>query len=558
MRKLALTIATGALLASGVHADWVLGTYPTPTNDSAVVKTLYGPVTFANTASKVNVTVPAKGELKLTGTFTDSSAGTYTANLGLIHPLTKSWEIRSIAGLTKITFEIKLDALPTEGVGVSFSSREYGKDANGVSFNDQGKTYAYLLGETDLPAVNTWGTVEIAVGDFTLPTWWAVKDRPATFPALAKILTAVEAIQISPKTVYTKDGRGPTTGTVNMSIRNLTLVGVDPRALVNPTKIGCTDGVSQTLDAFVDGDATNELGGYWYAYSDTNSAKPLDSATGSSTATMLTAEGDAEFEQPGLLTFTAGLKKTVAGSPFLYRPYSGWASVGTGFEADGDLEGTMLTGIEFSIKALKIGENVEGVNFKVTIPGVADAVTHFVTIPKRQFTQSTGNLDYATSICVRPDVDLKQPSWIKPGDATPFSGDRISKFAWEAKIADEGNPEIASDTAAFTLTSVKLHGMTEFATLPCVGPACPTPPDGVSKRAQGKSAFRAIYSNGVLSVDGPAGYNTLSVIAPSGKVLSSFDAKIGAKSIKLDRGTYFVVARGEAGKTLSRKIVVLK
>jgi hypothetical protein len=553
MRKLALTIATGALLASGVHADWVLGTYPTPTTDSAVVKTLYGPVTFANKASKVNVTVPAAGELKLTGTFLDDATGTYTANLGLIHPLTKSFEIRPITGVTAVTFDIKLDAIPTEGVGVSFSSKLYGKDATGASYNDAGKTYGYLLGETDLPTVNTWGTITIAIGDFAPPGWWPTKDIPATYPSLETILTAIEAVQIAPKTLYKTAGKGPTTATVNMSIRNLTLVGVDPRALVNPTKIGCSDKTFETLEDFVAGTNVNLKGGYWYAYSDTNSAKPLDSATGSSTANMVVTPGDELLGDAGFATFTAGLHKNVAGSPFLYRPYSGWSSIGTGFEGDGYLEGTMLTGIEFSIKALKIGDNVDGVNFKVTIPGVADAVTHFVTIPKRQFT--AGSADYATSICIRPDVDLKQPSWIKPTDATPFSGDKITKFAWEAKIADEGNSAIAHDTAAFTLTNVKLHGMTEFTTLPCEGPACPS---GVSKRAQGKSAFRAIYSNGVLSVNGLAGYNTLSVIAPSGKVLSSFDAKIGAKSIKLDRGTYFVVARGEAGKTLSRKIVVLK
>ena len=545
MRKLALTIATGALLASGVHADWVLGTYPTPTTDSAKVKSLYGPVTFSNSASRVGLTVPAAGELRFTANFADQPTGSYTANVGVIHPLTKSWEIRSIAGVTAVKFDIKLDVKPSEGVGVSFSSKGYGLDEVGNNANDAGKTYGVLLTGTSLPAVNTWGTVTIDIGDFAVPEWWQ-DDVPAGYPTIDSILKIVEAVQISPKTTYSgtgaNAGRTPKTTAVTMSIRNLTLVGVDPRALINPNKEGCTDGVFATLEDFADGDNVNALGGYWYAYSDTNSAKPLDSATGSSNASLVITEGDLALEDPGFATFSAGLHKTVAGSSFAYRPYAGWASVGTGFEGDGDLEASMLTGIEFALKASNIGPNVEVVNFKVTIPGVEDAVTHFAAIPKRQFT--AGNPDYATSICVRPE-DLKQPSWIKPADATPFTADKITKLAWEAKIADEGNPAIASDTAVFTLTSIKLHGMTEF-------------PIGVSKRAQAKSAFRAIYANGMLSVAGLSGYNTLSIVAPSGKVLSSFDAKVANKQVKLDRGTYFLVARGEAGKTLSRKIVVLK
>lgn len=541
MRKLALTIATGALLASGVHADWVLGTYPTPTTDSAEVKKLYGPVTFSNSKSKVNLTVPAAGELKLTGTFADEATGTYTANLGLIHPLTKSWEIRSLAGLDSISFDLKLDVKPTEGVGVTISSRGYGG-----TYNNEGKTYGVLLTGTSVPAVNTWKRIMVPAADLTPPEWWTDGPTP-DFPSLDSILTVVEAIQISPKTKYTGTGVKPSTGTVNMSIRNLTLHGVSPRALVNYDKKGCETKVFQVLDNFVDGDATNDLMGYWYAYSDTNTAKPLDSATGASNATMVVTPGDEEFGDPGLATFSAGLHKTVAGSAFAYRPYSGWAAIGTGFEGDGNLLGSMLTGIEFSIKAAAgaIGPNVEAVNFKVTIPGVADAVTHLVSIPVRQFT--VGSPEFSTSVCVRPE-DLKQPSWIKPADATPFSPDRISKLAWEIKIADEANSAINKDTAVITLTGVKLHGMPAFEIEPGVG----------VKRGAAKSAFRAIYANGVLSVAGVSGYKTLSVVSPAGKTLASFDAKIGANSVKLDRGTYFVVARGEAGKTLSRKLVVLK
>lgn len=534
MRKLALTIATGALLATGAHADWLIGTYPTPTTDSAVVKQTYGPTTFTNPASKVNLTVVKAGELTFTGTFASDGTAGYSANIGVIHPLTPSWEVGSLKGITAISFDMMLSAKPTEGVGVSISSKGYGK------YNDEGKTHGRLLAPAVLPAAGVWKTFTLPIEDFTPPSWWTPE---ADFPELDSILKVVEAIQFSPKTLYSASGTQagtactkcvtPTTTNVTMTLRNITLVGVEPIALVNPTNEGCS-GPSTLIDDFADGDATNALLGYWYAYSDTSSdpAKLLDSARGTSTATLLVPE------EGGYAQFGAGLNKAIPGSTFPWRPYAGWSAIGTGFEDDGSLEADMLTGIEFALRLNKVGPNVKAINFKVTIPGVDDAKTHFAQIPVRQIDPAAIET-FSTTVCIRPE-DLKQPSWVTPAKA--FDPSKITKLAWEAKITDQKTAAITSDSVNFLLSSVKVY---------------PPVTVGVNRRIA-KSAFSAIYANGVISVKGLSGYNTLSIVTPSGKTLSSFDAKLGSKQVKLDRGTYFLVARGEAGKTLSRKIVVLK
>ena len=543
MRKSALILTAGALLASAVHADWVLGTYPTVTADSAEVKSLYGPSTYANSKSSVDLTVPKAGVLQLKGTFRDEASGTYSANLGIIHPLTPSWEVRSLVGIKQIQFDLMLSQKPTEGVGVTISSKGYGDDGTGKDGNDAGETYGVLLAGTSLPAVGTWETIKLDITDFTLPDWW--KKAPETYPSRDSILKVVEAIQISPKTKYSGDGVKPSTvGEVTMSIRNLTLVGVSPIALVNPDGIGCeAAGESMLLDDFADGDNANALGGYWYAFTDTSSAaaKVNDSARGSSTASMSFTDAVTGAGQSYAL-FGAGLHKKVGGA-FDWRPYAGWASIGTGFEGDGDLEGSALSGIEFTLRLMKLPAHLDGINFKVTIPGVKDAHTHYVTIPVRQIDPASTEL--TTSVCVRPE-DLSQPSWIPTAEKTPFSSELITKLAWEAKIADQKDKTIFDDSTEVMLTGIRLHGAKEF-----------TVKGGTHVGARtSKAAFGAAYANGILSVQALPGMKTVSVVAPSGKVMASFDAKLSSKAVKLDRGTYFVVARGE--KTLSRKIVVLR
>lgn len=540
MRKLALTIATGALLASGVHADWVISNYPTPTTDSHTVKEDYGPTTFANAASTVNLTVPVANELALTGSFASDGTVGYTANIGVIHPLTPSWDIKSLVGLTAIEFELKISAKPTEGVGVSISSPGYGK------YNNEGKTHSFVFLPSVLPAANTWKTMTVPLQSLQPPSWWTPEDD---FPDIDSILKVVEAIQFSPKTKYSGDGTEAngnpcktcvtptTTGSVVMTIRNIKLVGVTSTSLINPEGFGC-EGPSFVLEDFEDGDAQNALMGYWYGYSDTSSdaTRLLDSARGSSTVSF---QPVSLVDGGPYATFGAGLNKNIAGSTFAWRPYAGWAAIGTGFEGDNVVLGSDLTAIEFTLRVTKPGTYVEGINFKVSVPGVEDAKTHFALIPNRQI--DAASPEVTTTVCVRPE-DLKQPSWVKPPVA--FNPAKISKLAWEAKIADQKSPTIAKDSVSYLISSVKLHGSTEFIV-------------NANRRAA-KAAFRAIYANGAISVQGLSGYNTLSIVTPSGKTLSSFDAKLGSKQVKLDRGTYFLVARGDAGKTLSRKLVVLK
>lgn len=529
-------------LAGAAQADWLLNTYNKATLDTPSTNKEYGIQSFSNPSSLTAVSVPEPGYVRLTvAKYASEGTEGYTANLGLLHPLRKDWSAVDISTTDSIRFEFRYDRKPTGGFEIGLSSKLYPK-----AFADSGYVHMYKLKAAQLPDINTWKTISIPVSILNPPDWYCVpgsptKPCPADMPSRDAVLKRLEALQFAPKTNYTQPGtqRGVpctfcvkpnTTLPVNVDIRNVTLVGYE-ETVPNPAGIGCQDAPVQTVDDFAEIDNSNDLDGYWFAFSDTSTSplKEGDSARGTSSADMQIAVGSA--------TLAAGLHKKVGGV-FDWRPYAGWAAIGTNFANGDGISMPGLSGISFNVKALKLGPNVKGVNFKVSMPGISEATTHYAFLPASNIDPTSPS--YLAKICVRPE-DLLQPSWFK--GAVAFKPDSILQIAWEVKIADQTDPLVHSDTAVISVSNIALHKDSVRV--------------GVGPRRSG-SSFAVTYRGGLLNIQPLAGFEQISVVSPSGRVAARYTGKVQGKRLDLERGTWYVVARSAQGESLVRTIAVLR
>lgn len=525
-------LAVGCALSASQAADWLLNDYATLAADSAAVNKVYGIQTYSNKTSLTSLSVPEAGILRL-GVLQWGSEGTegYSANLGILHPFKKDWSGTDISSADTLQFEYRYDVKP-KGLEVLIASKSYSQPCS-----DSGQMYMWASKVTQLAAVNTWKTVKIPLNTLTTPSWWS---PIAGFPSLDAVLRNAQAIQIAPKTGYKDKGtqRGvpydycvtPNMPPINLDVRNIKLIGYEEN-VPNPYRVGCRETPVAVIDSAID-DNANEMGGYWFAYSDTSTsaAKLADSARGTSNISIALGAGAA--------TLTAGLHKNTGDATFNWRPYAGWAAIGMNFEDSISTAFAGMTGIGFDLKAVNLGPNVTGVNFKVAIPGVSESMTHAVYLPAAVLNPASPN--YTGRICIRPS-DLKQPSWVK--GAVPFKADSILQMAWEAKITDQSNPLIANDSAIFTVSNIAVYRDTGIV--------------GVGSRIA-RTSFGARYSNGMLTVQPKAGFENISVVSPSGKLVARIQPGARSASVKLDRGTWFVVARNGKGESLTRKFVVMQ
>lgn len=534
------TLVRAALLAAAsLRADFIPTDFNVLAPDSSEARRLYGATTYANPGSRTDVRVLEKGQLRFVAdTILSEGTQAYSANVGLILPLRRDWSAMNLTGMTAVTFDVRLSAKPTEGLGVSLASSLYGK------YSNEGKTHGLLIVPSSLPAANVWKTISIPVEGLQPPTWWT---PAADFPRIDSVLKGVTALQFAPKTAYSKAGTengeecakctGPTLPEVVMELRNIRIV-TPGDIFGNPNSTGCEEDKVRILENFIDGNATNLSKGSWYAYSDTSSlgAKADDSARGtSSVATEITA-GDAVSGELGFVKASAGLHKTVPGA-FGWRPYAGWAAISTDFGEGLAYTGRGLTGISFQLRLLRPGAHVEGIRFKAHLRGVADEVAHSVLIPNRQIMPD--DEEFSTRICVRPE-DLRQPSWFST--KAPFSAVGLHRLTWEAKIADQIDPSITSDSVVFQLSDIRLHGDTGSVAV---------------RRATARASFSATYTSGLLTVNLPAGQQEVAVLSPSGRVVFHHRGEVKALPVSLDRGTWLVVTRDASGSMSSRKLVVL-
>lgn len=531
-------LAAILLAAASVRADLLVSSYNVLAPDSSEVRRLYGASTFSNPASRTKLQVLQKGVLRFEVDTLRSDTGKHTANVGVLQPLKRDWSPMSLKTVPTISFDIRLDRIPTGGFEITLGSDRISKE-----HRDAGHSYGVMLGETDLPAPSVWATVTLDLKDFTTPAWWT---SPEGFPSRDTALTAVRFLQFAPKTAYSGDGVGPTLPEIVVELRNVKLVS-EVYPVLNPTHEGCLDRESEfVLDDFMDGDRTNKLGGSWYAYSDTSAlpGRIADSARGTSTVRTTVQPGDEILGGPGFVSLQAGLNKH-AGPSGDWRPYAGWAAITTDFGMGKALDVNEipswsrrndLRAFSFGLLLRKAGPQIQGIRFKVNLEGIPADKSHEVFINSGYLER--GSAAFQTRICVRAE-DLRQPSWI--ADPVPFTSMPIRSLTWEARIVDEIDSTIVQDTVAFDLTDVRIH----------------VAPSLSARRATTRSSFAASYRDEILHLDSRADLDQIRIVSSSGRIVASVPSGVNRLATSLDRGTWFVTARTRTGETLSRKLVVL-
>lgn len=87
-------------LSFGSGGNWVLSDYAIAASDSLSMAQTYGIQTFKNPASTVSVTAGG-GSIVFKAKYGSDGTEGYTANVGLLHALTPSWEEIDISSLDR-------------------------------------------------------------------------------------------------------------------------------------------------------------------------------------------------------------------------------------------------------------------------------------------------------------------------------------------------------------------------------------------------------------------------------------------------------------------------
>lgn len=558
MKKLYFASAILALAAtSQAQATWLLSEYKKVTKDSLETATFYGAQPFVNQASKAVVTVPEAGYIRFNASTIASDPETapkgsgYSANVGLLHPLTSDWAERDLSSFTGLSFEFRNSEEITDILEVAFGSSSY-NPANA----DSGQIYSVPFAD-DLTAGTEWKTVKITKADFATPSWW---KKPSTFPKFDSVLKRVKNLQISPKTTYSKTGdgvqikeggvsskctgcTGPTMTKQTLEVRNIVLEGVEKWPWPNPNDSGCADANMMLIDNFADGNTTpaHKAGSFWYSYTDTGKADTTK-AKGSSTATQEIADAATVGSTSGLYTLTAQLNKNSLDAK--WQDYAGWAAAGLNWRGDDTADLSKITAIQFKVGDIGLTnyERVETVIFKVGIAGIKDANVYQVNLPFAALGQS------GKSACIRPK-DLKQPSYLTAEERSPLDLTKVTKLTWELKITNNNDPAIDTATAAVWFTDVKVFGQKEI----CLKGSgdCYTKIDGSVRPSLN---FSSSYKNGTLSLSGYKNVDAFEVVSLDGSKVASF-APVTSKKMDLARGTYFLVAKRGAISTAHQFVV---
>ncbi|MEN9306344.1 MAG: hypothetical protein RL173_276 [Fibrobacterota bacterium] len=556
MSQARLPIVAFVILAcSSANADWILSTYPTAAADSAQTNAVYGIQSVANKSSSVTTKVvagtpwtkdvaatPGYVSLVADKIASDGTEG-YSANVGLLHPLTPDWKEYDLTGLTGVSFEYQNTSKITEVLSVSLGSAVYADE-----WVKAGNDYqAVLSSATQLaPTVgSTWKKGEVAILDFATPTWWTA---PANFPTIDSVLKRVKHLQFAPNTLYTDSGSQngkacskcvtPTMSSQTLNIRNIILLGVEGKYIpYTPDGLGCWDvTLSLPFSNFAEESPKSVVGGPFFAFSDFDSTGVSTEESKGSTIVSDTIVAGAN-EEASQLEVRAKLNKKIGGT---YHKYSGWAGLGTNFGRAGNYGfGRGITGFGFAIGSLGINaDRVSTIDFKVKMVGVSDTAVHFVSLPVRDVVAAGAAGKMA---CIRPS-DLKQASYVTPAHQVAFNPAKIEQISWEAKITDNKQSSIDTATANFYVSDIKLYGIDFMG----IGPI-----QGVNSRNHAKTF--AAYSNGVLSLSGFSGVSSFDVTTLDGKVVASFSSAPRV-SLALPRGTYLLTAKNGS---LSQKFAVV-
>jgi hypothetical protein len=527
-------LLAGAFVASGVHADWLLNSYAFPAPDSAEANALYGVQSYQNPSSKVDVRVADSAVSLVASVIASEGAEGYSANVGLLHPLTPDWATHDLTGLVSIDFEFRNSVAITEYLAVSFGSKAYSDEVSNA-----GTVYEIAVkGTALLKAGTAWKSVSLPAADLATPTWWT--NIPNDFPKVEEMLKKVVNLQFAPKTTYTDAGTQngnacskcvtPTMPSLTLEIRKVVLVGVPSYPPPPPLGPACQRS-PVTLDrAF--GDTRHELGGWWFGYSDFDSTgTSIDSARGSSTmATALTAGDD--FAS-GSIGMKARLDKKVGGT---WHKYAGWAAIGANFDSGLVFKPETFDGISFHLSGTTISSSVQTIVFKVALEGVPDAVVHQALIPASMLL-AAGGQDFCVSA-----HDLRMPSYVPEAQRVAFDPTRkIKQIAWEARITDDRNPLLDTATVDIALSDVKVYG--ELANV------------GVSRRVavRGPSIGN---SDGFLHLRGFESVASVDILSLDGRRVATF-APASRVPLRRPRGTWILSTRGRDGSVAMQPFVVV-
>lgn len=565
MKRISLALAAGALLAAGVRAD-ITFDMSSPSSDAAEIKQMYGYDTYkGKAASNVASIKVADNATTFTWSLTyNSGDGDYGTSAGLLIPIDRAWGIHNLSSASKITFKVSSSTGSPMHVLIGDDSLTY--DPSTTSLNG-------ALTSSNIKTTSSPTLVSIPVTQLKMPSWLAGKDacvnkcsketwlisNPTDSLSLAdsiSIAPHVKNLNLQPIIEWKSTSEIKSGASGDFTISDLTIVGANPWASVLGTNCKAYETTYAVLDDFADGDNATKFGGYWFAFTDTNSNKPTDSATGASYLNKLnTGKVWAPVAKKGvpLAVVDATLEKNVGTQ---YRPYAGWADLGVEFSgtegATVDLDDVKALSFDFYAGAAlnePLGgtfkfddKKVYGVTLKVKQTTVGDAQQFQINIPASQGDGST--------ICI--DIDsLKQPDWYtKKNGVTPFSPSKISQLAWEIKVADQGNPAIHTvDSVAYGITNIKLYGI-DSAGLAAAIINADTSKSAIAVRSLGAHHLLASYNKGlVLSYQLTGATKAqIDVLRLDGSKVASFSAAASASNlslpVSLSHGTYIVNVRG--------------
>lgn len=539
-----------ALLVTSASADLVLGTFDTPAADSVAVKKTYSADAFSNTASKRGLAVGADGALTLTVTLAADAGKDYSANAGILVPLNNLWAPTDIRTATAVSFRIKGSG--AYNVNFALGSDTYPNADDGVVMVAPVKvTTAWAektiaLQPTPALAWLSWMEDEDRFPGGTAASIIMDPADPAYADKAVNVAMTIKQVQfnIDPTWKGATAWTAPAAGVTTLSVDDIVMVGMDK----HPPVLGksCSQGLPSAVFSS-NKELMNAAGGYWYAFTDTGAA---GLAQGTSSIVL-----PAEWKKWKVDTALGAVKLVANLTRAATNLYAGFADVGSNAPDETYLDLTGLAGIGFSIAvpegAALDKDLVGGVHFKVGKLSVGDSATHEVVIPASQVIAGT-------DICVDVE-DLKMPAWMNDKDGfKDFTPEDVNKFNWEVKLEDQTGKVTSALNQGFMIGEIKFHGLAAIPDptplVPCTpGVDCPISVKGHAVRA----SFSASYANSILSVKGLEGYKTVDVISLSGARVASFKAGSATK-IRLDRGAYMLVARGEGKKTLSRTLAVAK
>lgn len=511
------------------------------TNNNKAADRIYGIQTFANRSSKVNVSTGSgilTADIKLAS---DGNQG-YTANAGVMIPLSSDWAEHDLSDLASINFKYRLDAKISDGLNVLLGSGVYSPTSvsQGVIYQSQ------IRGAAALSASKTWKTADLSIDDFATPAWWTA---PVDFPTLEQVLKRMNSVHLQPQSLYSKAGTqsgmactkcvGPVTPAVTAEFRDFKLVRRQAQQLSGQFEIAASDTAS-----------INSIYGI-QPYSNNASTVALSVGSG-------VLKSDFNLSSDGTQGYTA-----IAGVLVPIRPT--WETV--------DLRG--LTSIQFEYRndqKISDGIYVALGSSSYLLDWVAQGTVYQGEI--RGATALAGGTSWKTATL---DLgDFATPAWW----TAPMDFPSIDSVLSQAKNLDirvssiyslngtmsDGTPCTrcvgpVTPKVSLELRSIKLIGN---GTLPTVGqgvvksagvPVVSPEFAGIEKAA---SASRAIsWQSGALSLQDPSQWTSVQITTLSGRQLRTLEPA-AQMSVDLPTGSYLAILSGHEGVRTALPIQIMR